>query len=235
MGYWQNTTYLKHGDVEVVTLAIDRVFAREGMRPAADPPLRTRMRVEPLQYDGALDNDLWGLAVFPGVTGWSVIKSAPLELLAERPAANERMRLAEICEQLKTTAFQVNVYDGSEAVLVEVSADGEVLLSGFNAQSPDPMHWNGMPVTEERIRPMFEIHALEHLLGGAVGEDLARAAAHQIGGANADFCDNLVSVDTLICHKPFTAPGGLAVYYRWSGPSRQRHQPSDSYDQWRTR
>lgn len=233
MGYWQNTTYVKHGDVQDVALAIDGVFAEEGMSRTDPPPRRTRLRVEPMQYDRALDNDLWGLAIFAGAPGWSIVKTAPLELLSERPAGHDRMRLAAVCARLRASAFQVNVYDGSSAVLVEVSAHGDVLMSGFNGQSPDPMHWNGIPVAEDRIEPTFELHPLQHLLAGTIAEDLAFAAARQIGGANAGYCDNLVCVDTLICHSPIAVADGTAVYYRWPGPSRQRHTPSDSYDAWR--
>jgi hypothetical protein len=228
MGYWENTTYVKHGSVADVARALDTVFAKEGMVRVAAPSQRARLRVEPMQYDGALDNDLWGFAIFPGSSGWSVVKSAPLEVLSERPSSGERMRLADVCEALATSAFQINVYDSTGTVLAEVSKNGDVLMSGFNGQGDDPMKWNGIAVTEERVIPRFEIHALEHLLPDLVGDDFAFAAAREIGGANKDYCDNIVSVDTLICHEPFSAPGGIALYYRWSGASRQLHVPSDN-------
>jgi hypothetical protein len=230
MGYWENTTYLRHGRIDEVVRALDAVFAREEMARVPAPPPRTRMLFEPMQYDRALDNDLWALAVFPGADGWSILKSAPLEILAERPAGASRMRLAEVCVALGASAFQVNIYDSTGVVLVEVSAAGDVLMSGFNAQSGDPMVWNGIELAEDRVEVAFELHDLAHLLPGADGDgdDFARAAAREIGGANAACADNLVCVDTLICHKPVAADG-QALYYWWQGPSRQKHEPRASW------
>lgn len=233
MGYWENTTYIRHGSVKEVAHALDAVLEEEGMRRTAAPSPRTRLLVEPMQYDGGLDNDLWAFALFPGGREWVVIKSAPLELLAERAAGSEHMRLADVCRALGAIAFQINVYDGSDVVLVEVSKDGAVLMSGFNGQSDNPMEWNGIEVTGERIQPMFELHDLGHLIAGNFsGDDFAQAVAREIGGKNASYCDNLVAVDTLICHKPFDAPNGQSLYYGWNGPSRQKRTPSNTYEQY---
>src|SRR4051812_27197041 len=114
--------------------AIAALCQAEGMERIAAPSTRERLLVEPMQYDVALYNDLWGFAVFPGAPGWTVIKTAPLELLAERAAGASRMRLAEVCVSLSSSAFQLNVYDSTERVLVEVSATGEVVISGFTMQ-----------------------------------------------------------------------------------------------------
>jgi len=236
MGYWENTTYIRHDRVADVAGALDRVFAREGMAPVPVPAQRARLAVEPMQYDGALDNDLWAFALFPGADGWSVLKSAPLEVLSERAQGAGRMRLVDVCRELEATAFQVNVYDSSGTVLVEVSSDGEVLMSGFSGLGDDPMRWNGIEITEERAEPAFELHDLGHLLSGdMLGDDFAQAAASEIGGRNAAYCSNLVSVDTLISHKPLNAPGGVALCYQWSGQSRQRRLPSDTFEQYGVR
>ena len=62
--------------------------------------------------------------------------------------------------------------------------------------------------------------------GGArrAGDGLL-SAARRFGGDNARYCDNFVSVDTLVCHKGFDAAGGTARYFAWKGPSRQRYAP----------
>jgi hypothetical protein len=228
MGLWQNTTYVRHESAGAVALALDEVLAREGMLRVPPPPPRKRLTFEPMQYDQALENDHWAFAVFPGVPGWTVIKSAPLEILSERAAGADRMRLADLCRCLAATAFQVNLYDSSSTVLVEVSAGGEVLMSGFNGEGDDPMVWHGIEVSEERVAPAFELHDLGHLLGDG-SDAFAHAAARAIGGANARFCDNLVSVLTLVQNDPFEAPGGSALHYRWTGPSRQRREPAVGY------
>lgn len=62
--------------------------------------------------------------------------------------------------------------------------------------------------------------------------DQADIVAQYFGGQNSTFCDNIVSVDTLIGHKPFTAPGGLALYFKWPGPTRQRYAPCASWEEY---
>jgi hypothetical protein len=93
MGYWENTTYLAHADASAVAAAIAELFAQEGMAQVARPAERNYVLYDPMQYATALQNNLWGVAVFPGSDGWTVIKTAPLELLGERAPGKNRMRL----------------------------------------------------------------------------------------------------------------------------------------------
>lgn len=216
MGYWVNTTYVHHGEAGVVADALSSLCLAEGRQPAAPAP-RERLLVEPMQYGTALGNDLWGLAVFPGAPSWTVVQSAPLELLAERARGAAHMRLADLCCRLGASAFQLNVYDSTEAILAECSPNGDVLLSGINSQSSagDYLQWHDERLAEEFFEAQFRLHPFQDVIAGAaLGEDIARALAARFGGANASFCDNLVSVDTLVAHKPFTAPGGIALYFR---------------------
>jgi hypothetical protein len=76
MGYWANTTYIHHGSVEAVADALARLCESEGMTRVPVPPQRQRLLVEPMQYDEALHNDLWGVAIFPGAPSWTVIQMA---------------------------------------------------------------------------------------------------------------------------------------------------------------
>ena len=96
MGYWTNTTYINHGDPGAVAGCLIQLFEAEGMRQVPRPPERERVWYEPMQYATSARNNLWGVAAFPGADGWTVIKSAPLELMAERPARAGRMRLVEL-------------------------------------------------------------------------------------------------------------------------------------------
>src|SRR5216683_142991 len=66
---------------------------------------------------------------------------------------------------------------------------------------------------------------------GLLGDDRARALAARLGGANAESCDNLLSVETLITREPLAIAGGIARY--WTGPSRQRFSACDSWDEYR--
>jgi hypothetical protein len=225
MGLWTNTTYLEHGCVPDVARAVIELCGDEGMDHVAAPPPRERRIVEPMHYEDALHNDLWGIAIFPGAPGWTVIQTAPLELLGERAAGASRMRLAELCASLSARAFQLNVYDSSETVLVEVSATGEVVTSGFRMPDGDgdPFAWHGERLSEEAFESGFRLHPFQDVIADAeLADEVAERLAHRFGGANAAFCDNVVSVTTLISHTPLEANGGETLYLRWRGESRQR-------------
>lgn len=224
MGYWENTTYVRHGGVAEVASCLGSLFEKEQMGPVEEPPRRAHGGFdEPMQYADALHNDLWGVAVFPGAPSWTVVKTAPLELLGERRAGADQMRLAEACAALGVSAVQVNVYDSIGIVLVEITPQGEALLSGFNDQGPDSFAWHSERIEEANFVPQFRIHALGDVLGDGLSSTMiARGLAARLGGENESFCDNLVSVDTLVTHKPLAARGGVLSYFRWHGPSRIR-------------
>jgi hypothetical protein len=60
MGYWVNTTYINHGNVSDVVDALVAACRSERMEQIPSPARRDRLAVEPMQYDSALHNDLWG-------------------------------------------------------------------------------------------------------------------------------------------------------------------------------
>jgi hypothetical protein len=225
MGLWVNTTYVNEGRVEEVADALTALCGEEGMAQIAPPSVRPRSRAEPMQYEPARFNDLWGCALFPGAPSWTVIQTAPLELLAERADGAVRMRLADLCRALSVPAFSFNVYDGTASILAEVSKAGSIAVCGLPppSSSRDPLLWHGERIDETRLRARFGILPYPDLIApGLHPERAADVIARYFGGANAGYCDNLVSVDTLIRHKPFDLPGGVVRYYGWTGPSRLR-------------
>lgn len=233
MGLWVNTTYVSEGDPLRVADALVAMAQAEGMQCVDSPPARERLLVEPMQYEPARFNDLWGVALFPGAPGWCAIQSAPLELLGERAEGAPAMRLASLCRRLGAFAFSFNLYDGTDVMLVEATPSGDVAVSGINTQSHDPLRWNDEPIDEAHYEAAFRLLPVaQNWPDGGAGDAQAAAVAAQFGGANARYCDNGVSVDTLVCRKPFTAAGGLVRYFAWPGPSRQRYQPLASWAEW---
>jgi hypothetical protein len=234
MGYWVNTAYLHGASVADTLAALEILFAAEGMRTVCLPE-RERSLVEPMQYDRALRNDLWGAAVFPGSTGWVVIQTAPLELLAERVGVSGERRIQLLCRELNCSAILLNVYDSSGVILAECSSDGAVSISGFNGQAGDgdPYDEHHRSVSEANYRPRLELHSIDVDASECSPEELSQLFASRFGGLNAQHCDNFVSVDTLICRKSFTAREGATMFFQWTGASRQRFQPCDSWDEYR--
>ncbi len=222
MGYWENTTYVRHGAAADVATCLSSLFAKERMERVEPPPRHEHAGIgEPMQYAGALENDLWGVAVFPGAPPWTIVKTAPLVLHGDRPVDGDRMRLAEVCAALSSSAIQVNVYDSLGIVLVEVSARGEVLLSGFNDRG-DPSAWHSEQIAEADLFPRFRVHPFGDIAPGDAlrSTAIAEALAARLGGENAASCDNGTSVETLVTHAPLGARAGSVLYFRWQGPSR---------------
>ena len=215
MGYWTNTTYLNHSDCSDVAAALTTLFEVEGRRRVDRPPVRVPDLRDPMQYKGADENPLWGIAVFAGAPGWTVVKTAPLELLGERANGKQRMRLSELSSALGCAGFQYNVYDSSGAVLVEVDPSGTILLSGIPydpQEDPDQMTFHGEPWNVlERFDIRFEILPLE---ADPDYDEMAARLESELGGPNRKYCDNLTSVVTLQRHLPLEAAGGVDLYFK---------------------
>lgn len=207
-----NTVFVECDDAARVADAVADVFAADGMAACAPPPARERRPDDPMQYGGGADNALWGCAVFPGAPGWTVVKTAPLELLCEPGLRTGEMRLATVCRTLGCAGVALHLYDGSSIVLAEVSAGGAVDVSGANPQSSDPMHWHGVEIGEHNYLVRSDRAALQHLLQAPGTERQALSIANLLGGANAAHCDNLTSVVALLQHLPVQAAGARTVY-----------------------
>lgn len=234
MGYWENTTYVNVSDPARVISALESSFALEGMSRIAKPQPRERFSYEPMQYAWALENDLWGVAAFPGVTSWTVIKTAPLELLGEKAAGVSQIRLSDLCQRLSVPAFQVHVYDDTATLLCEVSKHGDIFLSGYG-HFGDPLEWHGYRLSEKFIPARFRYLPYQEVVGeDAYGDDFAFALSRAFGGVNLEHCDNGTSVCGLVSHIHPNIPGGLFAYFSYLGQSRIRIPPC-SWEEWRQR
>jgi hypothetical protein len=240
MGHWEHTTYVAHPEAATVAAVILELFAEEGMRRLMQPAERSRQPFEPMQYGAALENNEWSVAAFPGSAGWTIVKTAPLELLGERAPGKSRMRLVEVAARLKAEAVQINLYDGSAMVLVEVDRVDQYRLSGYKTdwRQSDPLSFNGEPLSEERIEVLFELLPLQAHIdmcgtenGFCDNEALAGRLAAALGGDNAGWCDNIVSVDHLICRKPLPMVGGIDLHVEWPARDRSDAAPRRAFFQ----
>jgi hypothetical protein len=221
MGYWENTAYIAHGVVDDVADALAKLLAREGRQIVPRPPRRKPAANDSLQYEGGPENPRWAIAVFPGAPGWTVVKTAPFELLAETPPDGRTMRFVDLCQLVGASGFQLHVYDSTGAVLVETDGRGKLALSGAAVESAhdDPFSFHGHQLAEERFALRFDLVPLAREIAacrrfGHVDHDaFAERMARVCGGANAAHCDNLTIVGTLIPHGPLAIPGGRDLYF----------------------
>ena len=222
MGYWENTTYIATRATDDIARAMIGQFEAEGMRHVPRPPQRDRSTYEPMQYTTSRMNNLWGVALFPGADEWSVIKTAPLELLGEKSVGPERIRLVELCEKLGCGGFQLNVYDSSAAILLETDGWNRWTISGHPYDGGDLSVFHGTGLQLERWQLQFDLLPLN--AGQAFRyQELAERFAQELGGDNSRFCDHLTSVHTLVCHEPLESHNGMDLYFQW--PAKDRNGP----------
>ena len=219
MGYWENTAYINSPSTKEVIEELTSMFADEGMVLVPSPHERKSQYYEPMQYATALKNDLWGIAVFPGNENWVVIKTAPLELLGEKEPNENRIRFVLLCSRLNCSGFMYNLYDSGPEILIETDGTGQYKVTGYGYN--DPLDYYGEKLDESFFEIQFTLLPYQYILEKySCGDDRANAFAEEFGGKNMRYCDNLTSVETLICHKPLQANCGEALYYKWPKKGR---------------
>lgn len=231
MGKSQHTSYIEDADTRRVANAIASLLYREGMQQIAEtvpfsmPTPNVRMT----------ESAPLAVGVVPGATGWTIIKTVPLELLGRRAAHANRMRLVDLAGLLGTASLQINLYQKAFLILVEVDRQSCCLLSGYGpgtVRNPDPLQFYGETLAEDRIDVRFELLPFQQLVWESThykyagptldNEELVTRLARRLGGENATWCDDSRSIDILLGRKPLPMKDGITLYFEW--PSNWRSQ-----------
>jgi hypothetical protein len=209
-----------------------RLFARQGYDLVPTPPTRTPGPADPILSGDPADGSLWALARFPGTAGWTVIKTAPLELLCARPTGTNRPWLAALAAELACDGFQLNLYDGDSLVLLEADPSGHVAVSGLNTlQDDDPfsLHDERIPDgnDEAGFRSLNVPDDLRAALAGFFSEAAAKSVGRLLCAERFAYWDNLLQVEVLTAHEdlshwtnaeqpdsPRLLDQGRALYFR---------------------
>jgi hypothetical protein len=179
MGEWGQATFFRTDDLDALERAIRDLCAEEGL-VAAPYVRRKRETWDRMQYGTGATSDQWALALGTGRGGWSIVKTAPLELLAE-PGPSGEHRLGIIARALRCDALHVSLYDGTAMLIAQAAPTGEVVLSGYTMDGPS---FHGVEIDEEHIEPRIEhidvprsVHeALENSLADGFNELLDQLA-----------------------------------------------------------
>ncbi|MBN8227713.1 hypothetical protein JYK02_09350 [Corallococcus macrosporus] len=179
MGEWGQVTLFRTDDLDALERAIRNLCLEEGL--VAVPYVRRKRETwDRMQYGTGATSDRWALAIGAGRGGWSVVKTAPLELLAE-PGTTREHRLGLIARVLGCEALHVSLYDGTAMVSAQASPTGGVVLSGY---SMDGTSFHGVEIAEERLMPRIEgpgippsiMEALEHFTSDGFNELIKQLA-----------------------------------------------------------
>jgi hypothetical protein len=151
MGEWGQATFFRTDDLDALERALRDLCIAEGL-VAAPYVRRKRERWDRMQYGTGATSDRWALALGTGQGGWSLVKTAPLELLAE-PGPSGEHRLGIIARSLRCDALHVSLYDGTAMLMAQATPTGEVVLSGYTM---DGLTFHGVEISEERIQPRID-------------------------------------------------------------------------------
>lgn len=214
VGEWGNTAFVR-APVEVVRAALGDVVAGEGRVVVPAPAPRRPKRVDDMQYGDGASCALWGVGVLPGEGGWSMVQTAPLELLAETPEGSDAPRLAALARRLETDAVMLCMYDGVGLVLLEADAKGRIAVSGIGDPSRDPTRWQGRRIRKHE--PRFTLADVPAEAKTAIGHRSTprafEAVADALGGDNARYAGNEIAVPFLVPHQPIEVAGAAVVYF----------------------
>ncbi|HEX8438328.1 hypothetical protein [Archangium sp.] len=151
MGEWGQATFFRTDDLNALERAIRDLCTEEGL-VAAPYVRRKRETWDRMQYGTGATSDRWALALGAGRGGWSVVRTAPFDLLAE-PGPSGEHRLGMIARALRCDALHVSLQDGIAMVMVQASSTGEVVLSGYTMDGPI---FHGVEIDEEHLKPRIE-------------------------------------------------------------------------------
>lgn len=211
MGFWKNTTWFATDEIGRLCAAVTGALHEMGLERCT-PPAFDKELGDALQYGRATTSDLVVFLIAAGADGWCLLKSAPLETLAEIGSSG-RPLLSEVSERVDVEAFQHDIYDGEASVLLEVLPDGSVHASGFHSLGGDPLKFHGVSIDPENfktrcglIEDPFVVRAFER---SNSPDDVAFVLAERLGGPAADLSDNLPIVEMV--HGTIEAPEGVRV------------------------
>ncbi len=140
MGSWEVIIAVRVTDEEAVTQAIGSLFSLDGYRQVPKPSDRIcRERLERRIYENFTQEPYWGVAARPGNAGWLSIACDPAYLLCDRARESKLPRLAALARSLECEAFELNLYDGADGVLVECLPNGRYQVTGSTHNLADEM------------------------------------------------------------------------------------------------
>lgn len=166
MGEWSTVTYVRSTGLDHVAQAVVALCALEGYVLAPDPPPLSEPRYDAMRYGPGHASPLWAFALVPGAGDWTLVMTAPIELLGGRRPGSARPRLAELAALAGCDAFTFNLYDGTADVLIEANAAGEIACSGVSLD--DDWRYHEEPLAEEHAEAGFRLIGVPEPLRRAV-------------------------------------------------------------------
>ena len=168
--YWNYTDCIRSDNLDAIQRAIIHLLSEEGYRYLPNPPQPLSPKLlKKFAYPWQTLPNLAIVGLFVGAKGWTIVKTAPMELLCRRVRGATRLRLSELAIQLGCDAFHYSAYSGFEGILLEADANGNTFISGWAENYLPQDNFHGEPSRDQNLR--------FHLLN--VSEEMQAAAKEE--------------------------------------------------------
>jgi hypothetical protein len=131
--YWNYTDCISSDNLEAIELVLTGILEQEGCRrislPPKSPPELKEIKQQ-IYRPWETVPELWIIGLFVGVSGWTIVKTVPTELLCRRAQGATCSRLSELAMQIGCGAFHLSVYGSTQGILMEVDARGRIFICG---------------------------------------------------------------------------------------------------------
>jgi hypothetical protein len=168
--YWNYTDCIRSDNLDAIELAIIHLLEEEGYGylPDAPQPLPPKF-LKKFAYPWQTVPNLAIVGLFVGAKGWTIVKTAPMELLCRRVRDTTHLRLSALAIQLGCDAFHYSAYSGFEGIILEADANGRTFISGWAENYLPKGKFYGEPSRDENLQ--------FHLLN--VSEEMQAAAKEE--------------------------------------------------------
>jgi hypothetical protein len=129
--YWNDTICIHCDNLNTIIQQITHLLEPEDFSPLNELPPYPDPNPEQPSYSWKLGCPVI-IVLFPGQSGWTIVKTFPIRFLCERATGTSRPRLSALAMQLGCNAFYLGVYDeyGVVGMLLEANSAGRTFVSG---------------------------------------------------------------------------------------------------------
>ena len=131
--YWNYTGCVNYEDISEIEANLTAILKREGFIRLDRPPQNIstdELKKNSIKLRRELAKKIWIVGLFPGDSGWTILKTQPNEFICRRGIDSQRPRLSELAMKISHEAFHYGVYDDYYGILLEVDRVGNIYTSG---------------------------------------------------------------------------------------------------------
>lgn len=135
-------------DQSLIETALTEILEKEGFTRLSSLPNNislNEIQTQSREIRRRLIRELWLIGLFPGASNWTIIKTAPQEIMCRRDSRNNnsKPKLSELAVKIGYKAFHWSVYYDNYGILLETNENGNTVVSGYH------------PITRESEKYLF--------------------------------------------------------------------------------